>query len=46
MPPSKLARDENEVARTAYYRWLDRGCPEGSADEDWFEAERLLRAGK
>jgi hypothetical protein len=27
----------------AYSLWRQRGCPEGSAEEDWFEAERQLR---
>ncbi|MBV8811700.1 MAG: DUF2934 domain-containing protein [Acidobacteriaceae bacterium] len=27
----------------AYTLWQQRGCPEGSADEDWREAERQLR---
>jgi hypothetical protein len=43
--PSKIVSEENDLAKTAYYRWLDRGCPDGTADEDWFEAERALRAG-
>jgi hypothetical protein len=27
----------------AYSLWQQRGCPEGSADEDWLEAEKQLR---
>jgi hypothetical protein len=30
------------VERLAYQYWLDRGCPEGSAAEDWLQAERTL----
>ena len=33
---------EQDVAERAYRRWVDRGCPQGSPDEDWFEAEREL----
>jgi hypothetical protein len=35
--------DEREVADRAYFRWIERGRPENSAEEDWFEAERELR---
>ena len=31
------------VAMRAYFRWLERGCPAGSAEEDWLEAERELQ---
>jgi len=30
------------VAEFAYHLWLARGRPHGSADTDWFEAERQL----
>jgi hypothetical protein len=36
--------DERTVADLAYQRWVERGCPQGSAEEDWFEAERVLRS--
>jgi hypothetical protein len=36
--------DQGEIADLAYRRWVERGCPQGSADEDWFEAERELRS--
>jgi hypothetical protein len=32
-----------EIARLAYLYWLDRGCQDGSAEEDWFRAEQQLR---
>jgi Protein of unknown function (DUF2934) len=35
--------DEKEIARLAYQRWVEKGCPQQSAEEDWFEAERELR---
>lgn len=38
--------DEHEVAERAYFHWIERGCPENSAQEDWFEAERELRLVK
>ncbi|HLH05472.1 MAG TPA: DUF2934 domain-containing protein [Bryobacteraceae bacterium] len=33
----------DEIARHAYRCWQERGCPEGSAEEDWHRAERELR---
>lgn len=33
-----------EIARLAYAYWEERGRPLGSAEEDWFRAERELRA--
>jgi hypothetical protein len=35
-----------QVAERAYFRWLERGCPMGTAEQDWFEAERELRMSK
>ena len=33
---------ESKIATVAYQLWLDRGCPFGSAQEDWFRAEAML----
>ena len=33
-----------EIAALAYSLWQARGCPEGSPEEDWFEAAKELRA--
>ena len=41
--PMGEGRDEQEIQQRAYEYWLERGCPEGSAEEDWFRAERELR---
>jgi hypothetical protein len=35
--------NEVEIAGVAYQLWLDRGCPNGSDQEDWFRAEELLK---
>jgi hypothetical protein len=35
---------ESDVASRAYERWQRRGQPDGSAEEDWFEAERELES--
>jgi len=32
------------VAKLAYDLWLIRGCPLGSSEEDWYQAERILSA--
>jgi len=34
---------ENEIGAIAYQLWLDRGCPIGSDQEDWFRAEETLK---
>jgi len=31
-----------EIARLAYHLWQARGCPEGSPEQDWIEAEQTL----
>jgi hypothetical protein len=33
---------DSDIASRAYERWQRRGQPDGSAEEDWFEAEREL----
>jgi hypothetical protein len=34
---------EDEVRLGAYYRWIVRGCPFGSPEEDWLSAEEVSR---
>ena len=33
---------DQQIADLAYQRWVERGCPQGSPEEDWFAAERDL----
>lgn len=40
---ANTAADESEIAVLAYRLWLERGCPEGSPEEDWYLAEGELR---
>ena len=40
------APDEAAIRRKAYELWLERGCPNGSPEEDWREAEMLLVANR
>ena len=35
-----------EVARRAYKKWQERGCPIGDDLRDWLEAEGELRIGR
>ena len=32
-----------EIAVLAYSLWQARGCPEGTPEEDWLNAERTLK---
>lgn len=32
-----------EIAALAYHLWTERGCPIGSPDDDWFQAEAELK---
>ncbi|MEO8025443.1 MAG: DUF2934 domain-containing protein [Bryobacteraceae bacterium] len=34
----------HDIARLAHELWQARGCREGSADSDWFDAAQQLRA--
>ena len=36
---------EQDIANLAYALWQQRASSEGSAQEDWTEAERRLRVG-
>jgi hypothetical protein len=33
-----------DIAALAHTLWRDRGCPEGSSEEDWFNAAEQLRS--
>jgi hypothetical protein len=30
------------IAGLAFRCWEERGCPQGSPDEDWYKAERII----
>jgi len=36
----------DDIAAVAHQLWQARGCPEGSPDEDWFQAAQELRDRK
>jgi DUF2934 family protein len=42
--PSVTPVNQVDVAELAYLRWVERGRPQGSPLDDWFEAERELRS--
>jgi hypothetical protein len=33
-----------DIAKRAHELWEARGCPEGTADQDWFDAAQELRS--
>ena len=35
--------DHGQVQALAYLLWLERGCPIGSPEDDWYRAEEELR---
>jgi hypothetical protein len=36
--------DIDAIKARAYELWMERGCPHGSADQDWHMAEQELRS--
>ena len=42
---SRVSEDSTtqDIAKLAYALWQQRGCPVGSSEEDWIEAEQQLR---
>jgi hypothetical protein len=37
--------EHRSIGELAYRIWQDRGCPEGSAEQDWLDAEKQLLFG-
>lgn len=35
---------EAEIAQRAHELWIERGCRQGSHQQDWLDAEREIRA--
>lgn len=42
MPEPSAAATHQEIAALAYTLWQQRGCPDGSSEEDWLNAEQEL----
>jgi len=36
--------DSTEIAALAYQLWQARGCPQGSPEVDWLDAEKQIRS--
>ena len=34
---------QDKIAMRAYERWCERGCPHGTDQDDWYQAEAELR---
>jgi hypothetical protein len=44
-PEKSIASDQHQkIEQLAYQLWLERGCPIGSDQKDWFRAENMLNA--
>jgi hypothetical protein len=41
-----VPKDHRSVDEIAYQLWQARGCPPGSAEQDWLEAEKQLDAAQ
>jgi hypothetical protein len=42
VPSAEPRPSYEQIASLAYALWQQRGCPEGSPEEDWFRAEQEL----
>ena len=40
------AGNQGEISALAYELWIQRGCPLGSPEVDWFRAEEELKSRK
>ena len=44
--PDEATRFTEQVAALAYALWEARGAPEGTPEEDWYQAEHVLVRNK
>ena len=44
--PEMKNTPQQDIAILAYALWQQRGCPQGSSEQDWLEAEEMMRTGK
>ena len=45
-PAPEIKSSTNDIANLAYSLWQQRGSPEGSPEQDWLEAEKLVGTDK
>jgi hypothetical protein len=38
--------ERTSIGELAYRIWQSRGCPEGTAEQDWLDAEKQLRSAR
>ena len=38
--------EHRSIGELAYSLWQSRGCPDGSAEQDWLDAEKQLKAAQ
>src|ERR1035438_7794056 len=43
MTAATVSPTESDIATVAYQLWLEKGCPIGSDQEDWYRAEAMLK---
>jgi hypothetical protein len=43
VPAAESPATNKQIAALAHALWIERGCPEGTPEEDWFQAEERLR---
>ena len=43
MPQQQTPIEEAQIRQKAHELWVERGCPDGTPDEDWYRAEELLQ---
>ena len=41
-----MRSEHRSIDELAYQLWQARGCPQGTAEQDWLDAERQLRAAQ
>jgi hypothetical protein len=41
--PNNVAPSHEAIARRAFLKWQARGCPSGTAFQDWIESETELK---
>jgi hypothetical protein len=46
VPRENAGTFEQQIAALANALWRERGCPEGSPEHDWFQAEQQLQRGR